>query len=62
MILTDAMVVKTKPTAYGKVAFNIFKGIKDRHQVAHQPMLRSNKLANLMQAQTKAALGEDHAW
>ncbi len=44
MILTDAMVVKTKPTAYGKVAFNIFKGIKDRHQVAHQPMLGANKL------------------
>ncbi len=44
MILTDAMVVKTKPTAYGKVAFNIFKGIKDKHQVAHQPMLGANKL------------------
>jgi len=38
------MVIKTKPTAYGKVAFNIFEGIKDRHQVAHQPMLGANKL------------------
>ena len=44
MILTDAMVVKTKPTAYGKVAFQIFKGIKDRHTVAHQPMLHANRL------------------
>ena len=44
MILTDSMVIKTKPTAYGKVAFNIFKGIKDRHEVAHQPMLYANKL------------------
>jgi len=44
MFLTDAMVVKTKPTAYGKVAFNIFKGIKDRHEVAHQPMLFANNM------------------
>jgi glycosyltransferase involved in cell wall biosynthesis len=44
MILTDPMVYKTKPSAYAKVAFNLFKGIRDKHQVAHTPMLYANKL------------------
>lgn len=47
MIWTDPMGFRTKPSAYSKVAWNIFQGIKRKHKVAHTPMLRANNLAIL---------------
>lgn len=45
MILTDPMgSYGKKPSAYSKVAWNIFKGIKNKHKVATTPMLRANNL------------------
>ena len=44
MLLTDPMSIKTKPSAYSKVAAAIAQGIQGRHSVAHQPMLRANKM------------------
>ena len=44
MILTDTIGFRTRPSAYGKVGFAIVQGIKSRHTVAHQPMLKTNKL------------------
>jgi len=44
MLYTDTMTIKTKPSAYSKVATAIAKGIHGRHKVAHQPMLRANKM------------------
>ena len=47
MIWTDPMGFRTKPSAYSKVAWNIFQGIKRKHKVAHTPMLGANNLAIL---------------
>jgi len=44
MIYTDLMVIKTKPSGYSKVAMNLAQRIRDKHQVAHTPMLRSNRM------------------
>ena len=44
MLLTDTMAIKTKPSAYSKVATAIAQGIKHRHKVAHTPLLRANKM------------------
>lgn len=44
MILTDPFIGVIKPSAYSKVAYNIFNQIYSKHQVAHTPMLRSNRL------------------
>ena len=47
IIWTDPMGFRTKPSAYSKVAWNIFQGIKRKHKVAHTPMLKANNLAIL---------------
>jgi glycosyltransferase involved in cell wall biosynthesis len=44
MLYTDSMVIKTKPSGYSKVAMNLAQRIRDKHQVAHTPMLRSNRM------------------
>lgn len=44
MIYTDPMIIKTKPSGYSKVAMSLAQGIRDKHQVAHTPMLRSNQM------------------
>jgi glycosyltransferase involved in cell wall biosynthesis len=44
MIYTDLMVIKTKPSGYSKVAMNLAQRIRDKHHVAHTPMLRSNRM------------------
>ena len=44
MLYTDSMVIKTKPSAYSKVASAIARGIRGRHSVAHTPLLRVNKM------------------
>jgi len=44
MIFTDPCVIKTKPSGYSKVAMSLAQGIRDRHQVATTPMLRTNRM------------------
>jgi len=44
MLFTDSMAIKTKPSAYSKVASAIAQGIQGRHKVAHTPLLQVNKM------------------